>query len=365
VSSGRTLAGDRLLGCSALLRSVLPVFKVPDRRASDYHSELVPALYAKGSKPKETAGYEIDEWQAYMDSLPQGAVCRPNMRTSYGPDILFKYNDAHAFFQLKHRRGSELDGPPAFREAISNSLLRFSDQVHRHNSRQRAVLFFISTLYTDQIEKLMEAGGGRSLCLMPGRWMIKAGKLDRIGDPPRIVVTSEAKKDKNGKPRIERVERFEPSPSGSEIAVPAGTELVIVSREDLYEWMGTRTAADLEKLFAPDSKQLDPREHALRMFAQSALQSASSEVATMPPFTLETFLRDEAELDEAAVKEYLPKLQMNKVDEKSLPRLSDDALEKMGVLAWGVRDKILEAVKRRSANRKQVQILTKWGFCSL
>lgn len=362
VSSGYTLAHDRLLGRSKLLQEVLLGFEAPDLRTyersarTSYHPVAVPALYAKGSKPKETEGYEIDEWLAYLSRLPAGVVCRPDQRTSYGPDILFKYQDAHAFFQLKHRRGSELDGPPTFREAICNSLLRFSDQVHQHNSRKRAVLFFVSTQYTNQVEKLMKESGGRSLCLMPGRWMMKAGKLDRIGAPPQIIVTSEEKKNKNGKLRVERVERFEPSPSGSEIAVPAGTELVIVSHEDLNDWLGTRTAADLEKLFTPDPEQPDLLGDALRIFAQSALRSPSSQVAAMPPFALETFLRDEAELDEAAVKEYLPKLQMNKVDEKSLPRLSDAALEKMGVLAWGVRDKILEAAKRRSTDRKQGRI---------
>jgi hypothetical protein len=68
----------------------------------------------------------------------------------------------------------------------------------------------------------------------------------------------------------------------------------------------------------------------------------------MPPFALEMFLRDEAGVKPENVAKYLPLLQKNEVDEKSLPLLSDANLEKMGVLAVMDRSKIFEAAKRRS-----------------
>ncbi len=70
--------------------------------------------------------------------------------------------------------------------------------------------------------------------------------------------------------------------------------------------------------------------------------------ASAPLFDLKTFLSEEAGIDEAGVREYLPLLIKNKVDEKVLAMLNDGDLEKIGI-ALGDRKKILAARDKRVA----------------
>ena len=74
----------------------------------------------------------------------------------------------------------------------------------------------------------------------------------------------------------------------------------------------------------------------------------------LPPFELERFLRNEAKIDEDGVKEYLPLLRKNKVDEEGLRVLATETkevikaeLEKIGINAVSDRIKLAEAIVRR------------------
>ena len=72
----------------------------------------------------------------------------------------------------------------------------------------------------------------------------------------------------------------------------------------------------------------------------------------LPPFELESFLRDEAKIKEANVKKYLPLLKENEVDEAGLHLLTDAMLLKWGIEADLDRAKILAAAQKRTAGRQ-------------
>jgi len=72
----------------------------------------------------------------------------------------------------------------------------------------------------------------------------------------------------------------------------------------------------------------------------------------MREFDLESFLRDDAGLDDDSINAYLPVLKKNKVDEKVLPELTDADLLQWEVSAWGDRKKILRASKQYQAGKK-------------
>lgn len=48
----------------------------------------------------------------------------------------------------------------------------------------------------------------------------------------------------------------------------------------------------------------------------------------LPPFELESFLRDEANIDTEGVSQYLPLRRKNKIDEKALPLLMKEDLQR-------------------------------------
>ncbi len=71
------------------------------------------------------------------------------------------------------------------------------------------------------------------------------------------------------------------------------------------------------------------------------------------PFELESFLRDEAKIDDDGVKEYLQKLQKNKLDEKKLHLLTPELLKAMGVTAIMDIAAIVDAAKQRRVEQTQ------------
>ena len=72
----------------------------------------------------------------------------------------------------------------------------------------------------------------------------------------------------------------------------------------------------------------------------------------LPPFELESFLRDEAKIKEANVKKYVPLLNENEVDEARLHLLTDALLKEIGIGLPIDRASILDAVQKRIAGRK-------------
>jgi hypothetical protein len=344
VSSGHTLARDAVLGRSSLLQEVFPGFEGPLRIGAT--PQGMPDFYAHSTRPTAHYGFGFDQWRGFSINLPEGVVCGTGLRTPLGPSTVFKVRGAHALFHVKPWQGYELDTTSAIREAIIYSLLPFSDQLHSCDKQQRAVLFFLLTQYTEELETLLAKNGG-CLCLTPGLWEITPGKppqLQRIDeDPPQVISKSEEKyKEKMDTNVMPRSKRFEPAPSDRQIAVPAGTELVIVSLNRLTEWLGARTALDFHALFAPDLGSAHILQSAARRFARIVTQE-------LPPFDLESFLREEAGVDPGSVAKYLPILR-EKVDETSLRLLTDAALENWGIVPGGHRLKILAAAQRRSAN---------------
>jgi hypothetical protein len=233
------LASANLLGSVEPLHDVFKQLEKADAdwsvRVGDVAPVVVPSLYSKGSKPRESDGFETDQWLAYTNLLPDGVVCQTDRRSALGPDILFKLErSAHAFFQVKYRRGSDLDSLATIRDGISNILVPFSDQVHRRDDDKLAVLFFVSTQYTPELETLLKAAGG-SMCLTPGMWEITEGS------PPELlsldlITKWDWKKDRDGDFYSHR-ESHLPAPRSNQILVPTGTELVIVSRQALTKWL--------------------------------------------------------------------------------------------------------------------------------
>ena len=71
------------------------------------------------------------------------------------------------------------------------------------------------------------------------------------------------------------------------------------------------------------------------------------------PFELESFLRDEAKIDDEGVKEYLPLLKKNKVNEARLHLLTEVMLLKWGIEADLDRASILEAAKLHTSSKKE------------
>ena len=71
----------------------------------------------------------------------------------------------------------------------------------------------------------------------------------------------------------------------------------------------------------------------------------------LPPFELESFLRDEAKIDAEGVKEYLPLLKKNKIDEEVLKLATDADLKEMGIDLPMDRAKLLDAAKRRTSGK--------------
>ena len=68
--------------------------------------------------------------------------------------------------------------------------------------------------------------------------------------------------------------------------------------------------------------------------------------AAPKPFDLESFLRDEAKIDEDGVKEYLPLLKKNKIDENVLMMATNADLKEWGITAGGDRKCILAEIEK-------------------
>ena len=101
----------------------------------------------------------------------------------------------------------------------------------------------------------------------------------------------------------------------------------------------------------------------LREFTNASLLPATTPAGRFAPrvlfptaaaFELESFLRNEAKIDEDGVKEYVPLLNENEVDEEGLRVLATDPkrdiearLEKWGISVDADRLKLAEAIVRR------------------
>jgi len=188
--------------------------------------------------------------------------------------------------------------------------------------------------------------------------------------------------------KLEKISQEQRTRGGSQevkLEVPVKMQLVVLGDDGLQSFLGADAVAQLRTLLQTRAnaatvetmlpslaishltkidqhKQLEAVTASLAALsmaapvkaAAAAASSASSSSSSPPPqlpFNLESFLRDDAGLDDESIKEYQPVLKKNKVDEKGLHLLTDSNLKEMGVVALMDRVKILDAVAKHTGKK--------------
>ena len=171
------------------------------------------------------------------------------------------------------------------------------------------------------------------LCLVVVAWELSPTIAKAMGDKQKLVLDA-------------GISHF----GSSSVSVPEGMQVVLLSRAGVEALLGESFRLLDELVKRRGNAALASRPLALQRLGELF----TLRDVRLPPFELERFLRDEAEIDEDGVKEYMPLLRKNKVDEKGLHVLAtkseetiESRLEKWGISVDGDRLKLANAIVTR------------------
>jgi len=134
----------------------------------------------------------------------------------------------------------------------------------------------------------------------------------------------------------------------AKLSVPDGMEVLVLGEGGLASLLGEQPLRALRTLLRDRSDPASLSAEILNVMPQLLVLSP----ATQRPFELESFLRDEAKIDADGVKEYLPLLKKNKIDEEVLKLATDADLKEWGITAGGDRKRVLAAVEKRTGKKE-------------